>query len=227
MKPKFISLFGRRAVFVWNLQRNQRFRHFKKNIRRDDSKPSERDKTKGRILVAKKDMDVGEILFYENPLVVGSWHAHRCIQCHKVHSSSLCSQVQANFPADVAKNLKKIESALAKMSAIEELDRARSLISALNLCRQDRTVLDQILQCSTENMDACRKCITRILQSDVTRPIIPKGVTAEQAAAVLSALNTNSHELGEWGGSGLFPLACVMEHSCVPNCNFTANGKQL
>jgi hypothetical protein len=42
-----------------------------------------------------------------------------------------------------------------------------------------------------------------------------------QAARVLAALNTNSHELEELGGSGLFRLACLFEHSCRPNCAFS------
>lgn len=41
------------------------------------------------------------------------------------------------------------------------------------------------------------------------------------AGHMLSVLNTNSHELEELGGSGLFPLACLMEHSCSPNCAFS------
>lgn len=40
---------------------------------------------------------------------------------------------------------------------------------------------------------------------------------------MLSVLNTNSHELEELGGSGLFPMACLMEHSCRPNCAFSKN----
>ena len=123
--------------------------------------------------------------------------------------------------------MKKIESWLTKLDNVDELDRARSLIKALNLCRHNPAVLDQIQQCTTVNMDGCRKCIARIQRSDVARAIIPAGVSAEQAAAVLSALNTNSHELGEWGGSGLFPLACVMEHSCLPNCSFSAHDTHL
>ncbi len=123
--------------------------------------------------------------------------------------------------------MKKIESFLAKLEAIDELDRARSLIKALNLCRRNPVVLEQIQQCTTVNMDGCRKCIARIQRSDTARAILPSSISAEQAAAVLSALNTNSHELGEWGGSGFFPLACVMEHSCLPNCSFTAHETQL
>jgi len=43
---------------------------------------------------------------------------------------------------------------------------------------------------------------------------VPAEVNDEEAARLLAVLNTNSHELGEWGGSGFFPLACLSEHSC-------------
>jgi hypothetical protein len=201
----------------------------KEEIVTDDVSPFRigRDRVKGRVLIATKNLDLGHILFNEDPLVAGSWHDHRCIECHEVHRSSSCLTVRKRYPAAIVANLKKIESLLTKMTAIGELDRARALIKALNLCRQKPAVLEQILQCSTENLNACRKCVARIQRSDVTSAIIPDNVTTERAAAILSVLNTNSHELGEWGGSGLFPLACVMEHSCIPNCNFTAHGKQL
>ena len=186
-----------------------------------------RDDVKGRVLIATKALSVEDILFNEAPLVAGSWHAHRCIECHEVHASSSCSVVKKQYPALVVAKLRRIESVLTKMDAIGELDRARALIKALNLCRQSPEVLHQILQCSTENMEDCRKCIALLQRSEVTSAVIPVNISPEEAAAILSVLNTNSHELGEWGGSGLFPLACVMEHSCVPNCNFTAHGKQL
>jgi len=46
---------------------------------------------------------------------------------------------------------------------------------------------------------------------------VPAEVKDEEAARLLAVLNTNSHELGEWGGSGFFPLACLSEHSCEVN----------
>ena len=56
---------------------------------------------------------------------------------------------------------------------------------------------------------------------------MPEVVKEEEAARLLAVLNTNSHELGEWGGSGFFPLACLCEHSCAPNCAFNASGTEL
>ncbi|KAH7460296.1 uncharacterized protein KRP23_14664 [Phytophthora ramorum] len=43
----------------------------------------------------------------------------------------------------------------------------------------------------------------------------------QQMATLIGVLSTNSHELGNRGGSGLFLSACRMEHNCLPNCSFT------
>lgn len=52
--------------------------------------------------------------------------------------------------------------------------------------------------------------------------LFPRGPdSVALAARLLGALNTNSHELEEMGpGSGLFLLASLCEHSCLPNCAF-------
>jgi hypothetical protein len=56
------------------------------------------------------------------------------------------------------------------------------------------------------------------------RQILPGKVSDQDAATILGVLNTNSHELGEWGGSGLYMKALLMEHDCRPNCSFTTHG---
>lgn len=56
------------------------------------------------------------------------------------------------------------------------------------------------------------------------REILPSKVSDQDAATILGVLNTNSHELGEWGGSGLYMKALLMEHDCRPNCSFTTHG---
>ena len=59
------------------------------------------------------------------------------------------------------------------------------------------------------------------------RQILPGKVSDQDAATILGVLNTNSHELGEWGGSGLYMKALLMEHDCRPNCSFTTHGSLL
>lgn len=65
--------------------------------------------------------------------------------------------------------------------------------------------------------------LTSSNSSDVTRWTSGVG----NASRLLAVLNTNSHELADVAGSGLFLLASMMEHNCAPNCNFTSRNTQL
>jgi hypothetical protein len=47
------------------------------------------------------------------------------------------------------------------------------------------------------------------------------------AGLLLSILNTNSHELTDVRGSGVFLRASLMEHSCFPNCNFSTTKRDM
>lgn len=67
----------------------------------------------------------------------------------------------------------------------------------------------------------------KMKKAKVLKSLFPENVTNKEAASLLSVLNTNSHELEEIGGSGLFLLGCLMEHSCRPNCNFSTEGTTL
>ena len=84
----------------------------------------------------------------------------------------------------------------------------------LNIARLQPKRAELTRPCTAHNMDKSRAVIKAIKAHKVARLILPKEVEDEEAARLLSVLNTNSHELGEWGGSGFFPLACLCEHSC-------------
>ena len=185
------------------------------------------DKVKGRVMVATRALAVGEVILDEQPLVAASWHAHRCIECHLPHASSTCPEVARNFPPAVAKAMDQIEQALGGIEGIDELDIARRLIKLLNIARQQPERAELTRPCTAHNMDKCRAVIAAIRAHKLARAILPAGVEDEEAARLLAVLNTNSHELAEWGGSGFFPLACLCEHSCQPNCAFNTSGTAL
>jgi hypothetical protein len=186
------------------------------------------DEKKGRIMVATRDLAVGEVILEEKALVVGSWHEHRCIECNEPHAPAQCEEVRAKYPAGIAAAMEEIESAVGAIDGIDELDIARRLIRALNIARREPDRIAQLTRpCTAHNMDKCRGIIAEIRAHKVARLILPKEVGDEEAARLLAVLNTNSHELGEWGGSGFFPLACLCEHSCQPNCAFCTSGTGL
>ena len=108
-------------------------------------------------------------------------------------------------------------------AGLDELDICRRLIKLLNIARLEPARAELTRPCTAHNMDKCRSVIADIKAHKVARLILPKEVEDEEAARLLAVLNTNSHELGEWGGSGFFPLACLCEHSCTPNCAFNTS----
>jgi len=70
------------------------------------------DPLKGRIMVATRDLEVGEVILNEQPLVAASWHEHRCLECHEPHAASTCKEVAAKYPKTVAEKMDDIEEAL-------------------------------------------------------------------------------------------------------------------
>jgi hypothetical protein len=185
------------------------------------------DKVKGRIVIATRDLEVGEVILDDTPLVVASWHAHRCIECHELHASSKCQQVASKYPKDLAARMDEVEEALGTIDGFDELDVSRRLIKLLNLARLEPERAELTRPCTANNMEKCRTVIRDIRAHKVARLILPATVEDEEAARLLAVLNTNSHELGEWGGSGFFPLACLFEHNCAPNCAFNTYGTDL
>jgi hypothetical protein len=181
------------------------------------------DPVKGRIMVATRDLDVGEVILVEKPLVAASWHEHRCLECHEPHAASTCTEVSKRYPKAVACKMEEIEAALGTIDGLDELDISRRLIKLLNMARLEPARAELTRPCTAHNMDKCRAIIADIKAHKVARLILPGEVEDEEAARLLAVLNTNSHELGEWGGSGFFPLACLCEHSCKPNCAFNTS----
>ena len=59
----------------------------------------------------------------------------------------------------------------------------------------------------------CEGCVQQIRSDPAMAHAIPASVTDEQATAVLAALNTNSHQLENLGGSGLFQVRAVCRKS--------------
>ena len=63
-----------------------------------------KDEVKGRIMIATRDLAVGDVILDEEALVVGSWHEHRCSSCCLVpvlaacaHLISLCLSVSLSL----------------------------------------------------------------------------------------------------------------------------------
>ena len=87
----------------------------KKSVAGDAAWTMGKDPVKGRVMVATRDLTVGEIILIEKPLVAASWHEHRCLECHEPHASSTCKEVSNKYPKEVATKMEDIEQALGSI----------------------------------------------------------------------------------------------------------------
>ncbi|DBA02077.1 TPA: hypothetical protein N0F65_011144 [Lagenidium giganteum] len=189
------------------------------------------DPVKGKVVYAEQSFKPGQVIFREQAFVYGTWSSTVCEECDEVADDDAhpcASKRSPPFPKQLMNDAKKRTSVLQtmrKMDGIEELDRARCIVRCLAKFEEDATALDEVLELTCANRERCAKTAKK-LRSQAPE-IFPKGFTNEQMATLIGALNTNSHELENLGGSGLFLSACRMEHNCQPNCSFTTYDSEL
>jgi len=197
------------------------------NISKVDVKDSE---SKGRYMINTVDLKVGELVFAESSLIHASWHDHICIECDQKHDSTQCQIVINNYPTQIRANLEQVVNTLADMSAIGEIDRARLFIKCLVrvLSQGPQSELLQALNSlAAVHLHKALSCISQMRQSPLLATLLPSFLDDNSIATILSVLNTNSHELPGYGGSGVFLLASRMEHNCRPNCTFAPIGNEV
>jgi hypothetical protein len=184
---------------------------------------------KGRVLKLTRGFRAGAVLFRERPLVAASWKEHRCMCCGEIHPTQSCTVAKSAFAPRVLARLGDIATGLSELYGIDELDRARTFIMALRLAATVPRLRERLLSLCQANLGKCVACVDIIQENALLRQILPPNLPARDCARILSALNTNSHELEHWGGgSGLFPEAGAMcEHSCRPNCVFNTSKGEL
>ncbi|CAN0037539.1 unnamed protein product, partial [Discosporangium mesarthrocarpum] len=182
----------------------------------------------GRVCIANQSFQPGNVIFNEKALVYASEIPFTCLACGKEHSCEDCEELLGGVlmcPREIAEDLNELAEEMRDLGAVNTLDRARCFIKCLLMCRWDPHALDPIRHLTAANLPRCLEAV------QVTRGMLPAlfpdGLTDEEAAHVLGVLNTNSHALEEVEGSGLFLLACMMEHDCAPNCSFTTYGDKL
>ena len=183
---------------------------------------------KGRILRAARSFSTGEVLFREKALVYASWELDLCVSCDVSHpelDEMECPMVVSLFGESITSQLSEIVDFLVELDAVGEVDRARMLLKCIALVHSNPTALDELLSFCFVNLDKCTQA-AQLLQCNFP-DLFTKTLTVSKIATLLAILNTNSHELEHLQGSGLFPTACMMEHACLPSCNFTTYGDEL
>ena len=173
----------------------------------------------GNCVVATQNFNIGHVVFRERPVVSASWFEYRCTCCSQMHSVTQCPLAPTLFSRQIINNLTEIEEELSNLFAIQELDKARTFLLAIQQASIHPHVRDRILSLTQANLDTCIATVDLIKRSTTMSKILPNEslLSTKQCAMILSALNTNAHML-EDGGSALFPEAGAMfEHSCTPN----------
>ncbi|CAM9520360.1 unnamed protein product [Choristocarpus tenellus] len=183
---------------------------------------------KGRICVANQAFEPGMVIFNEKAFVYASEIPDRCLACSEEHTCEHCPKLlggRLNCPEELAGDLDDLAEELRYLDGINTLDRARCWIQCLLMYRTDPKTLSPVERLTCANLPRCLDAVQ--VARGLLPGLFPDSLGDDAAARLLGVLNTNSHALEEVEGSGLFLLACMMEHSCVPNCSFTTYGDKL
>ncbi|KAM3568404.1 hypothetical protein VYU27_009473 [Nannochloropsis oceanica] len=193
---------------------------------------------KGRCCLAPpQGFEPGRLLIEEDAYIWGNGEDDWCLECDDPsHASSSCPRVLSTYPPSLPPLLPAIEKWMEeRLERVQTLDRARAWIKALVRLQQEGREggeeggeeggrwLDPLLALTACNIDGCVKDAQKLAKKYpfLLPPSSSPSSSVALAARLLSLLNTNSHELEELGpGSGLFLRACLLEHSCMPNCAF-------
>jgi len=184
------------------------------------------DPHKGRILKTTTPLAPGDVVFEDSPVVSASWDEDKCFECLEKHSVETCPVAAQLYPTAVLTAIPSGELKLRDMNAIEELDRARCLVKAMWLHSRDSRVRKMFSRMAASRTADCAETAKEIVADPQLRTLFPPNTTQAELALVLGGLNTNSHELPNIG-SGLFPNAHLLEHSCLPSCAFNTHGTSL
>ncbi len=187
--------------------------------------------TKGRVLVATRSYQPGDVIFKERAFVVASWSEYHCIECMKPHKPTKCERVKARYCHKMRENLSTLENMLADYDEIGEIDRARCFIKVLKLLdsNPEAKPIEAFLQLAPNKLEECIAAVEKMRSRNLPRvcEMFPPNVDNDTAGRILAILNCNSHQIENVGGSGVFLQASMMEHSCVPNCNFVTQDEDI
>ncbi|KAG6972765.1 hypothetical protein JG688_00003855 [Phytophthora aleatoria] len=198
------------------------------------------DPVKGKVVYSERTFQPGQVIFSEKAFVAAPWSTDLCGGCEELRSAAAtaasnpsidprhrchCERTGASkimYSSRLQDNVGRrnvVVGIMKTIDGIEEVDRARCILKCLAMYERDAHALDEVLGLTCTGQ---QRVMNAALQLRRQLPdIFPAGFTDKQMAMLIGVLNTNSHELENLGGSGLFLLACRMEHNCMPNCSFT------
>ncbi|RLN57389.1 hypothetical protein BBJ28_00002699 [Nothophytophthora sp. Chile5] len=194
------------------------------------------DAVKGKVVFSERAFQPGQVIFSEQAFVSAPWSTDLCGGCEELRSAAgdastpsrhRCHCERTGAPKvmysprlqDSVGRRNVVVGIMATLDAIEEVDRARCILKCLALYERNAHALDEVLSLACAGQERALQAASQLRRQ--LPDIFPPGFSDQQMATLIDVLNTNSHELENLGGSGLFLSACRMEHNCVPNCSFT------
>lgn len=204
----------------------------------------DQDPVKGNIVISERAFQPSQVIFSEQAFVSAPWSTDLC-ECEELRSATAIFASNASVDPDhrcycertgssklmysrrLHENVGRrnvVVGVMETIDGIDNVDRARCILKCLAMYERDAHALDEVLSLTCAGRE---RAMNAALQLRLLPDIYPEGFTDQQMATLIGVLNTNSHELEDLGGSGLFLSACRMEHNCLPNCSFTTFGSTL
>ncbi|XP_059612822.1 SET domain-containing protein SmydA-8 [Phlebotomus argentipes] len=203
----------------------------------------------GRGLFASRDISTDEVIFEDRPIIVGP-RAGRdeqvtCVVCHEhvprsemcpggcglpvCHASAACAQDETHArECKLLASWQPLKTATVSDNVLRALTSVRSLLLA-----PDPLALLNSLQANH-----CHQTETEINRAVAEFGNFPhdQPEILRQLFATSAVLNTNAFEtklVSEYedrkslrgSGRGLYPLACMMNHQCIPNVRYCFDAK--
>lgn len=180
---------------------------------------------KSRILCVTQDFSPSDLIFSEQAFVSASYVPEKCTFCHQEHHRHEKKCQPSKYYRQLQPNVDEILNYMIELEAVADLDRARTVLACCALAFDNPEALAPVLALAQVGLDRCHEAVGQLVT--VYPTVLPASLTVRQLSQTLAALNTNCHELEHVRGSALFLTTCMMEHACVPNCNFTTYGHEI
>ncbi|RQM11696.1 hypothetical protein DD237_004291 [Peronospora effusa] len=198
------------------------------------------DPVKGKVVYSERNFQPGHVIFSEQAFVAASWSTDLCGGCEELRSAATVASSNAStgsrhrchcertgvskimYSPRLQDNVGRrnvVVNIMKTIDGIEEVDRARCILKCLAIYERDANALNEVMGLTCVGQQRATNAAVQLRRQ--LPDIFPTGFSDKQMATLIGVLNTNSHELENLGGSGLFLSACRMEHNCMPNCSFT------
>ncbi|ETV93371.1 hypothetical protein, variant [Aphanomyces invadans] len=183
--------------------------------------------SKGRYVVATSTYQPGDVVFQDQAFVYASCNGEHLLETKVPTMANLLDdalETADEYHPSMHRLFASLLTAMRGFDTIGEVDRAKCILKCVTQFLRHPASLDGMMALSYVNEPACVDTAQQLVHAF---PAVFTQVSVPVLAKIIGVLNTNSHELEGIGGTGLFLSACLMEHSCAPNCSFTTDGHTL